>query len=373
MAITLLQTKKISYEQVGANTLENNHQQRKDKPIPSPTTPSVPSSDPQRMRRSSEFWNSRGNIGEKINILTGLNLVTIRLITALAQSVGNSTVIPKHLRDEFQLVQKYVHQLLVQPDSGLELLEKLEALEADLKQMHEAIPEGVTKSPPHAVSDTSPTHTEFGVFVRKPDTIDKWGVVESIESLITSYSTLSHLGFPNYYLATCKDLLCYEIQPKYSRPHHSEILQLPASQLQTIISKLLREAPSARLLQNLKKMFPSTQDTVIPPSELEQIQGIVSRYYESISQFLTQERSLQDSQLALRVILQNYNLGAGDLESRIPNVSFNVAKEIYTEIERAYGNDFKQYILSETIVLISRLNDSLLRNPRYVELLQRLK
>jgi hypothetical protein len=355
---------------VDAIKLENNHQHRKDKPTPASTSSNF---DPEQIKRSSEFWNSRGNIGEKINILTGLNLVIVRLITALAQIIGESNAIPETLRDELLLVEKYTHQLLVQPVSGLELLEKLESLEIDLKKINETVSEETTEAYAPVDVDTPSNRSEFGVFVRNPKTIDKWGMVESIKSLIKSYSALSHLGFPNYYLAACEDLLNYKIQPQYSRPHDSEILQIPASHLRTIISKLLREAPSARLLQNLKKMFPNTQEAEITPLDLEQIHSIISRYYESISQFLTQERSLQDSQRASRVLLQNFNLGAGDLESRIPNVSFNVVKDIYTEIERTSGNDFRQYVLSETLVLINRLNDSILNNKRYVELLRRLK
>ncbi|MFW9854102.1 MAG: hypothetical protein ACFFFG_03550 [Candidatus Thorarchaeota archaeon] len=353
--------------------MDENHQQGKDKSTSSSITPSTSDFESQQLIRYPEFWNSRGNIGEKINIITGLVLLLLRLVTTLIQYVGESNTIPKSTRSEIKLVEDYVHQLLVQPVSGLELLEKIESLENELKRIQETFIENTTKASAHVEATTPTDSNEIGIFLRKPRTIDKWGIIESIESLISSYSALSHLGFPNYYLEACKDLLYYEIQSQYSRSDDSEILQIPTAHLRTIISKLLREAPSARLLQNLKKMFPDLQETEVVPSDLDQIRAIISRYYIGISQFLKEERTLQDSQRASRILLQNFNLGGGDLESRIPNVSFNVAKDIYADIERATGNDFKQYILSETLVMISRLNDSLLHNKRYIELLRRLK
>ncbi|MFW9777263.1 MAG: hypothetical protein ACFFE8_00335 [Candidatus Heimdallarchaeota archaeon] len=353
--------------------MDENHQRGKDESTSSSINPSTSDFKSQQLMRYPEFWNSRGNIGEKINIITGLVLVLLQLVTTIIQYIGEPSTIPKSLRSEIKLVENYIHQLLIQPVSGLKLLEKIEGLEAELKRLQETMAENTTKATAYTEAIPPAGSTEAGIFLRKSQTIDKWGIIESIESLISSYSALSHLGFPNYYLAACKDLLSYEIQPQYSHSHDSEILQIPTAHLRTIISKLLREAPSARLLQNLKKMFPDLQESEVEPTDLEQIRDIISRYYIGISQFLIEERSLQDSQRASRILLQNYNLGGGDLESRIPNVSFSVAKDIYADIERATGNDLKQYILSETLVMISRLNESLLHNKRYVELLRRLK
>ena len=140
-----------------------------------------------------------------------------------------------------------------------------------------------------------------------------------------------------------------------------------------MISKLLREAPAARLLQNLRKMFPADQDSALTSTEQDQIQNVVEMYYKNISEYLNETRSLQDSLRISSGILKNYNLGTGDLESRIPNVSFNIVKEINLELENPPNNHLKQYILSETIILIHRLNDSLLQTERFILFLRRLK
>ncbi|MHA2328864.1 MAG: hypothetical protein ACXACR_10130, partial [Candidatus Hodarchaeales archaeon] len=146
-----------------------------------------------------------------------------------------------------------------------------------------------------------------------------------------------------------------------------------STKLKTIISKLLREAPSARLLQNLRRMFPEEHDIDSFSLGLEQINTIVTRYYQSISDFLSGIQGLEDSIRSSTIILREFNLGEGDLESRIPNVSFSVLKETYREMEAAVGNDIKQYILSETVILIHHLNNTILENDRFVLFLRRLK
>ncbi|MFX1517902.1 MAG: hypothetical protein ACFFC6_16495, partial [Promethearchaeota archaeon] len=140
-----------------------------------------------------------------------------------------------------------------------------------------------------------------------------------------------------------------------------------------LISKLLREAPAARLLQNLRKMFPAEEDSALTTIEQDQVQNVVEMYYKGISEYFNETRSLQDSLRISSGFLKDYNLGTGDLESRIPNVSFNIVKEINNELEKAKGDDLKRYIFSETIILIHRLNDSLLQNDRFILFLRRLK
>jgi hypothetical protein len=120
-------------------------------------------------------------------------------------------------------------------------------------------------------------------------------------------------------------------------------------------------------------MFPEEHDIDSFSLGLEQINTIVTRYYQSISDFLSGIQGLEDSIRSSTIILREFNLGEGDLESRIPNVSFSVLKETYREMEAAVGNDIKQYILSETVILIHHLNNTILENDRFVLFLRRLK
>jgi hypothetical protein len=165
----------------------------------------------------------------------------------------------------------------------------------------------------------------------------------------------------------------YEIMKDSSLPDKQAVIQIPTIQLKKIISKLLREAPSARLLQNLRRMFPAEYDSTPSTTEKDQIKEIIIKYFLSVSEYSTENRSLSNSVSMSRNILREYNLGAGDLESRIPNVSFSIVKEIHEDLQNVNIDDFKRFIYSETIILIHRLNDSILQNERFIFFLRRLK
>ncbi|MFX0123677.1 MAG: hypothetical protein ACFFAE_08550 [Candidatus Hodarchaeota archaeon] len=321
---------------------------------------------------SSEFWNSRGNMGEKINLLIGLNLLLINLLSSLVQVLSNKDELTTNMIADLTMTQKFLSKILLQPESGLEILEKLETINTKVKSMTEELSSTSTevsiKKPLEVV-----TEDIFGFFQRNAVYLDKWGIIESIDKLITSYCNLSHLGFPIYYFTACKELHRYELKQKAPVTNQYVIIQIPSFKLRNLISKLLREAPAARLLQNLRRMFPAEEDSGLTSIEQDQIQEVVEKYYKNMSEYFNKTRSLQDSLRFSSGILKNYNLGTGDLESRIPNVSYNIVKEINLELEQTPNDDLKRYILSETIILIHRLNDLILQNDRFILFLRRLK
>ncbi|MHA2243650.1 MAG: hypothetical protein ACXADY_01645 [Candidatus Hodarchaeales archaeon] len=324
---------------------------------------------------SFDFWSSRGNMGEKINLLVGLNLLLINLLSTLVTTLrSEDTPLSNDVITVLTMTQEFLSKTITQPESGLEIPENIETIQLKVTSMLEEL--SSTSIPTEALEKKPPTVTTedvIGLFKRKTQIIDKWGIVESTEKLLSSYSNLSHLGFPNYYFAACEELHRYELQQESPLPNQHESMQIPSFKLKTLISKLLREAPAARLLQNLHRMFPSKNDLNPTSTEQNQIQDIVERYYRNISEYLDDGQSVKDSLRVSSGILKSYNLGTGDLESRIPNVSFNVVKEINSELVETPDNDFKKYVLSETIILINRLNDSLLQNERFIFFLRRLK
>jgi hypothetical protein len=308
-------------------------------------------------------------MGEKINILIGLNLVLINLVSTYILSKEDT--LPNDLFLSLNKTQDLLSKMVLHPEKGLEILDNIELVSSKVTTLMEGLSSS-TMSP--IALEKKPQDTPvniFGYFQRNAVYLDRWGIIESIEKLIGSYSTLSHLGFPNFYFTASKELHRYELQ-QAPVTNQNDIIQIPSFRLRNLISKLLREAPSARLLQNLRKMFPTEEDSVLTSIEQDQIQNIVELYYKSISEYFNETRSLQDSLRISSGILRNYNLGTGDLESRIPNVSYNIVKEINKELQNA-ENDLKRYIFSETIILIHRLNDSLLQTERFILFLRRLK
>ncbi|MFX0150254.1 MAG: hypothetical protein ACFFAJ_05700 [Candidatus Hodarchaeota archaeon] len=320
---------------------------------------------------SREFWSSRGNIGEKINILVGLNLVVVNLLSSLIQLIEQDKILKEKLVPDLEKIQKFLSNMIAHPDSGLDLQEKIQDVDSKISEMIKKFSEGSIKI--EGSEKVKIPENIVGSFIRNPIGLDRWGIIESTESLLASYANLSHLSFPNYYFAACKELLRYEVLEEFSRPNQIEIKQIPSLKIKDLINKLLREAPAARLLQNLHRMFPAESESFLRPSENKQIQDLIEQYFNNMTDFFKGDRTLSDSIRASKAILNEYNLGGGDLESRIPNVSFSIVKDIRRELDLALGNDFRQFILSETIILIYRLNDSQLRNERYIRLLRHLK
>lgn len=331
--------------------------------------------DDEYQPRSIDFWTSRGNMGEKINVLIGLNLFTLDLVTSLVHLLKENETFSNEIIKELTFFQIFLSKVIANPESTLDIEEKLKTIETKITS---TLSEIISDSElPEIVKDTiyeEPIKFDIGgVFHRNPDYHDTLGVIESIKALIASYSNLSHLGFPNYYLAACEELYRYIVLKESHLPDQQAIIQIPTQKLKSVISKLLREAPSARLLQNLRRMFPAEYDSIPSSIEQEEIRGIIEKYFLNISKYSNENQSLSNSLSISRNILKEYNLGAGDLESRIPNVSFIIVKEIHEEVTKLTTDNFKRFILSETIILIHRLNDSILQNERFVFFLRRLK
>ena len=319
--------------------------------------------------------DSLGSVETKIDFLISLNLQMLNLVVTLSSWIHKEEKLPENILNELRFIQTTLPKLFITEESKPVFLESLQNLSSKINELMENYDTLIEEE---EVIDTPPTpnaiiESEIEGFLREEIEDDKWGIIESIESIMRSYSNLSHLAFPNYYFGACREVLSYKLTKDLSHPNSHEITKIPALRLKNLIFKLLREAPSARLLQNLKKMYPLEDSRAMDSSEEESIHNIIQKYFSNISDYLEDKRSLLDSMGMSNSVLNQYNLGPGDLESRIPNVSFTVVKEIQKEFQAAKGNDFQQFIFSETIVLIHRLNGYILQNERFILLLRMLK
>ena len=324
---------------------------------------------------NTEFWKSRGNMGEKINVLVGLNVLTLNLTIKILLKQSESLPVPEDIMREIRLINDFIIALQAQPDSDLQLIEKITTLQSKLDGLLETdIPKETLIM---EIDDQSKTVTtakeQIGVFDLNPSYTDSWGLIESLRSFMDNYSNLSHIAFPYYYFEGCKEIFRFRIQDEINTVPDHEIYQSPSQKLQELIEKLLREAPSARLLQNLKKLFPDETGKEILPFEKEEVQEIIKQYFFNVSAFLMGKRNLSDSLRVSMNVLRGFNLGSGDLETRIPNVSFNIVKSCYQEMNMYPQDEFRQFLYSETMILIHKINDSVLANERFVRYLRRLK
>ncbi|MFX1512862.1 MAG: hypothetical protein ACFFCQ_09775 [Promethearchaeota archaeon] len=314
------------------------------------------------------------DIQEKTALLINLNLSLLNLLLSINSELSHNEMMSTEFINELKESYQTVLSMFSQESSdstSLDLLGLIEAKLSELIEIHDISVADEDSETGEATVEMKAEKVEN--FVRYETMVDKWGIVESLDRVMESYSNLSHLTFPAFYLEAIKEIQRFEIKKEKERPDSHEIIQIPALRIKKLILKLLREAPSARLLQNLKKMFPQQNNQKIDEDEIKNIQDIIVGYFSSISGFLAGEKTLQDVTRSSNTALQLYNLGSGDLESRIPNASFTIVKEIQNEFKEANGNEFKQYVLLETIVLIHRLNGATLQDEKYRELLRRLK
>ena len=319
--------------------------------------------------------DSLGNLETKIDFLINLNLQLMNLVVSLSVWINQKETLPENVLKELQHIQSILPKLFTTEGSKLVLMESIQTLGSKLQDMMEDKDTPITdeKSLEKAISPNILAESEEQDFTREEVTDDRWGIIESIDSILRTYSNLSHLAFPFYYFVACKEVLNHKVIKEISSLESTEITQIPALRLKNLILKLLREAPSARLLQNLKKIYPLEEGRTLEQHEEASIREIVQKYYSNISDYLEGRRTLIDATRVSTSVLNEYNLGPGDLESRIPNVSFIIAKEVHSEFKAAKGNEFRQFIFSETIVLIHRLNESILQNERYKLLLRMIK
>ncbi len=313
-------------------------------------------------------------IENKVDFLINLNLIMLNLVISLNSKDHLQEPIPDHILNELISIHQTLPKILTAGESRPVFIKQIEKLNVKLAEMvgTAEIDETEERETGFPSSQALPVEPK-GAYQRHTNPIDKWGIIESLETILISYTALSHLAVPEFYLSACKEIQRYELLLEITHANAHEIIQIPALKLRDLVLRLLREAPAARLLQNLKKLYPLQATRELVQSELLLIQDIVDKYISHIVEYLNGIRSLDDTIRISTTILQQYNLGPGDLESRIPNVSFTVVKEIHKEFQKASGNDFKQYIYSETIVLIHRLNGAILQNERYQVLLRRLK
>ncbi|MHA2174787.1 MAG: hypothetical protein ACXABI_08155 [Candidatus Hodarchaeales archaeon] len=314
------------------------------------------------------------DIQDKTALLINLNLVLLNLLLSINTELNRKEKLPDEFINELKKSYRIVLSMFSRESSDSPSLKILGLLKAKLSEIiltHDDSISDEESGKTEKISEAKSEQVED--FIRYETMVDKWGIIESLDSVMESYSNLSHLAFPSFYLQAIKEIQRFEINKEKERPNSHEIIQIPALRIKNLVLKLLREAPSARLLQNLKKMFPLQNTGRIEEYEKKNIQDIVVSYFSSISSFMAGEKTLQDGLRVSNSVLQQYNLGPGDLESRIPNVSFIIVKDINNEFNESQGNDFKQYILSETIVLIHRLNGATLQDEKYRTLLRRLK
>ena len=200
---------------------------------------------------------------------------------------------------------------------------------------------------------------------------DLWGIIKRINELLSRYEHLSHLSLPTFWQNTLVEL------QKYSSADPvlvKRVIETPVIECETIIGKLLREAPCSGLLQVLKRRFESSIEmTGLLPEDQRNIEKTVLKHVENAERFREGILVISDLQRKAEFDLKNFNFGSGEMESRIPKVVYDVAKKLLTSAESLPPGDERTPHMMNAVSLFVALNQILVESPDLGTLLRELK
>ncbi|MFQ5980270.1 MAG: hypothetical protein ACE5OZ_19215 [Candidatus Heimdallarchaeota archaeon] len=216
-----------------------------------------------------------------------------------------------------------------------------------------------------------PTLRFFSI-LEEPD--DLWGIVRRCDELFSRYSHLSHLALPFFWREAIVELHKHNTGDTVLA---QRAIELPGIELETIIGKLLREAPCSGLLQVLKRRFESSlemaQGVLVLPEDKSNIREAVRKYIEDIEKFQEGKISAEELRRKVDYDLKNYNFGGGDMETRIPKVAYDVANNLLRSAKALPPRDERLPYMLNAVSFIVALNQIIVESSNLSVLLKVLK
>ncbi len=239
-----------------------------------------------------------------------------------------------------------------------------------------------------SIAETSVLDEEIqiGQFHRATRAKDYWSYIVSSGQLMESYQHISDVIIPLYWRYALIEIHRYRIDDPVLLRH---VIKIPAEALNDIIRKLLREAPTSRLLQRVKqKRLTDQLLSEFLPNELKdrslfiKIRESVERYLEYFTNVQKGILSFEDVKVLGEQSLKSFELGPNEIETRIPLVALNVLRELKERIpsdeelgDRSLNNEkFLEAVCGYlTIYLVNELNRHFINESKFYTLLERLK
>jgi hypothetical protein len=135
--------------------------------------------------------------------------------------------------EELQAIHRVLPKLLTNVESKSIFVDLVEKLESKLNVLIGSTDISQPSLKEHEKTISPPPSDKD--FNRYESVIDKWGVIESIESIMSSYSNLSHLAFPMFYFSACKEIHRYTVTREIEIGDTQEIIQIPALKLKDVV------------------------------------------------------------------------------------------------------------------------------------------
>ncbi|MFW9990977.1 MAG: hypothetical protein ACFFD4_02840 [Candidatus Odinarchaeota archaeon] len=241
--------------------------------------------------------------------------------------------------------------------------------------------------------------TVDGLTRRTDRVADRWDLLDEIERLMVRYDNLSHLTLPNFWKEAMIELHKYEYLESFTHA----FITIPARHLNTIIHKLLREAPCASMLQRYRRRTGAVNFSV-SEEDRQAVIGAVKKYNEKLFDLVkTATGGPQDSGatttlfteitgdlLDQRVtdqleklfekteeLYKNFNMGTALTEMRIPKTYQGITREIIDNAREMFDKGQGSYVEIAihllTVQLIYDLNNAVYVSKELLTIMQDIK
>ncbi len=215
---------------------------------------------------------------------------------------------------------------------------------------------------------TTPPEPEKDEFKRVKEVDDRFGYVANIDRMIEDYSRRAHIIIPLFWGEAIKELHRYTARSEVL----DKVIEIPTLAIMSIIKSLLSEAPGARLLIELKHKRP--EEKYLSATEEERVRRAVSKYFESASVLLNDEKYNLNSIIAeSRREFLSFDWGGPDLEKRILKMLQKKAESHLKKAEDKKLDDVERVIEGLTTKLICQIENAMLAEPRLRTLLAQMK
>ncbi|MFX0116294.1 MAG: hypothetical protein ACFFB3_17220 [Candidatus Hodarchaeota archaeon] len=213
---------------------------------------------------------------------------------------------------------------------------------------------------------------KFFSILAEPD--DPWGIIRRCDELFSRYSHLSHLALPFFWREAIVELHKYNSGDTILA---QRAVELPAIELETVIGKLLREAPCSGLLQVLKRRFESSLEmsrgVLVLPEDQKEIKEAVRKYIEDVEKIQEGIISAEDLRRKVQHDIKNFSFGGGDMETRIPKVAYDVASNLLQSATALPPRDERLAYTLNVVSLVVALNQIVVESSNLSILLKELK
>lgn len=222
-----------------------------------------------------------------------------------------------------------------------------------------------------------------GFFNRQDEPEDRWDYLGNINTFMHSYNQLMHLLIPNLFFEVAVELHKFDGKDPYVV---SESITYPTVQLQSIVTKFLREAPGASLFRRMRrkkreKGVDVDTECTLTISEQSHVKEVVATYFKTLEKYLDPENPTPPKLATLfektGLAVKQFSLGPITVEARLTAVIKAFTDLLWTKIGDKFSSeeltDREKVIRLATVQLFCNIENLMLSEGRFIRFLEECK